>query len=73
MMSANRFDLEQEIMDCWNVTSDLRLLADSISEEQGLTKEQLSIILRGLSQLYELKFSRTFSTFEELLSERKII
>jgi hypothetical protein len=55
----DRFDFEQEIMQCWNVTEDLRILADrnpSIAED-----------LKAVAHVYEMRFDNMFNTFEKLI------
>ena len=62
-----RFDLEQEILDCWHVVEELNLLFETVVDrEVPLTQDQMANILLGLKELYQLKFERTFTTFEEL-------
>lgn len=69
MKDKSRFDLEQEIMGCWNVVDELKLLLDrwdSITED-----EKLNIII-GLSNLYNLKFDVMFNTFENCVRQREL-
>jgi hypothetical protein len=66
----NRFDLEQEIMECWNVTSDIDDVYDYVMNGNGNElsadeRDRVANILLGVSQLYELKFNKLFNTFEE--------
>jgi len=49
------FDLEQQIMQCWDVVTDLELI-------QGET-------IDALRHLYQLKFERLFQTFEEVCAD----
>lgn len=65
---SKRFDLEQEILGCWSIIDDLKVLADTWDQ---LTEDQKQNILLGLMELYELKFNICFNTFEELLQEIK--
>ena len=58
---SDRFNIEEEIMDCWHVVDELRML----SKDNTISREQMAIILRGLSELYALKFDKLFRTFEE--------
>ena len=64
-----RFDLEQEIMECWNITSDINDVYEYVMNGDGkLTpadRDKVANILLGVSQLYELKFNKLFNTFEE--------
>jgi len=66
---ADQFDLEQGIMGCWNVTSDLDVLFEELVENDHFTKDQASNFALGLSTIYEAKFDKLFRTFEEFLTE----
>ena len=63
-----RFDLEQEIMDCWRVVDDLSALNESMLE-QNLNADKVSNVLIGLEQLYNIKFDRLFRTLETLIHD----
>ena len=71
-MSLDRFDLEQGIMRCWNVTEDIDLLYRSVMEG-NMTKDDISNVLLGLKCLYDLKFQETWKTFETLVGAGKIV
>lgn len=62
----NRFDLEQEIMDCWGVVEDINI----VYETHGEDNDELANVLLGLKTLYQLKFERLFSTFEDCVKQR---
>jgi len=62
--TRNRFDLEQEILECWKVVNDISLFA-----EQGADAEKF----QALGVYYEQKFTRLWDTFEQLTHERKIV
>lgn len=49
------FDLEQQIMQCWDVVTDLELI-------QGETAN-------ALRHIYQLKFEKLFQTFEEVCAD----
>jgi len=59
---TNRFDLEQQILDCWRVTEDITLLA-----KQNASTDSLN----ALSTYYEHKFNQLWSTFETMCAERQ--
>ncbi len=63
-----RFELEQQIMDCWHITDDLDMLFEAILDQE-LPKDKIANIVLGLKDLYQLKFERTFDTFERMISE----
>ena len=58
------FDLEQKIMECWRITSDLDALHEAVIESD-LTKDQIANIALGMYQLYDLKFDQLFRMFEQ--------
>ena len=63
-----RFDLEQQIMDCWHITDDLDVLFEAILDKE-IDRDKIANIVLGLKDLYHLKFERTFDTFERMISE----
>jgi len=65
----DRFDFEQQIMSCWNVTTDLKDLTEEVIEG-NLTKDQISNVLMGLEQLYQIRFDKLFRMFEQGIRER---
>jgi len=68
-MNTNRFDLEQDILACWGVTDDIQLIIDAYNE---MKSEEILATLKAIKALYELKFTRTFNTFERCVSNRDI-
>lgn len=68
MNRFDRFDFEQQIMSCWNVTTDLKDLNEGVLES-NLSKDQISNTLMGIEQLYELRFNKLFQQFETLVRE----
>jgi hypothetical protein len=68
MNRFDRFDFEQQIMSCWNVTTDLKDLNEGVIES-NLSKDQISNALMGIEQLYELRFNKLFQQFETLVRE----
>jgi hypothetical protein len=61
---SNRFEFEQEIMECWKVTNDLQMYID-----QGASIEDTKVLI----DYYERKFQKVWDTFETLIAERKIL
>jgi hypothetical protein len=70
-MSVDRFDLEQQILDCWTVTNDIEKVYEAITDGV-ISKDQASNILLGMRDLYNLKFDGLFRTFEQLIGMKKI-
>ena len=50
--TPDRFDLEQQILDCWKITDDLKLVA--VKGEHAV---------EAVATLYELKFEQLWNTF----------
>jgi hypothetical protein len=73
---TDRFDLEQQILNCWNIVEDIKLLDKNVLEgkiEGGeMTKDEISNYLLGLESIYDLKFTQLFDTFSTLVNNRKI-
>jgi len=61
---SDRFELEQEIMECWKITNDLQMYID-----QGASIEDTKVLI----DYYERKFQKVWDTFEHLIKERKIL
>ena len=59
----DRFELEAQIMACWNIKEDLELLNENVLENR-VTQDQISNSLAGLAQIYDMKFAKLFNTFE---------
>ena len=68
----DRFDLEQQILDCWRIVDDLKFLTEYVIEDSSSTKDSISNVTIGLEQLYQIKFDKLFRTFEELVRNKTI-
>jgi len=73
---SDRFDFEQQILKCWNVTDDIGEITEGILEHD-LTGDQIANALFGIQQLYELKFNKLWDLFEDvhmnLVRENKML
>lgn len=73
---SDRFDLEQQILDCWKIVDDIKLLDKNVLEGTvdggNLTQDKISNYLMGLESIYDLKFQQMFDTFSKLISQKKI-
>lgn len=66
-MSNKIFDLEQSILQCWNVCDDLNLLySETMERPRPLTQDEMANILLGMKLMYQIKFEKCFSEFEEI-------
>lgn len=68
---TDRFDLEQDIMKCWNVTDDINLVYKNVMEND-MTTDDIANALLGLKTLYEMKFEELFRDFETLVGMGKL-
>lgn len=73
-MKLDRFELEQQIMDCWHITSDVETLSNFVGDStiDPVTKDKLLNMLIGMRELYDLKFSQTLDTFSKLIQDGTI-
>ena len=65
---TKQFDLEQKIMECWRITTDLKDLNTAVVET-NISKDDIANITLGLYQLYDLKFDQLFLLFEQHLED----
>ena len=63
--TKTRFDMEQEIMQAWQVLDDIRML----SAREGTDKEDWDAVTR----LYQIRFETLFETFEQLIKAGTIL
>lgn len=68
--APTRFDLEQQIMDCWNVTSDLRHVCEYLLDAplEPNREDKMANMLIGMEALYNQKFDKMFKTFEHMIT-----
>jgi hypothetical protein len=76
---SDRFDFEQQILKCWNITDDIKEVSEHFMDyhEANFTKDRISNCLIGLAELYEIKFNKLWDLFEEvhmdLVRENKML
>ena len=72
-MNFNRFDFEQQLLECWNVTKDIKTVYEGVCDSSPpMTEDQIANALLGLETLYELKFNKLWSMFENGVSQHSI-
>jgi hypothetical protein len=71
-MEKTRFDLEEQIMDCWGVVDDIKSLY-YINDIRDLTEDERANALLGLVTVYQIKFELMFNTFEQLIQKGKVL
>jgi len=67
----DRFKFEQQIMECWNVTTDLKTVNEYLLDGAlDIDREnKIANMLMGIEALYEVKFNKLFLQFEQLIRE----
>ena len=65
---TDRFELEQKIMECWQVVQDLELIFSHTCEER-MDLNEVSNIALGLKTLYAHRFDDLFDCFEALIKQ----
>jgi len=64
------FDFEQSIMQCWNVIDDIKLVTQQVYDRpKPLTEDELGNLLIGLESMYQLKFEKLWSEFEDICKD----
>ena len=66
------FDLEQELMDCWKVTDDVKMVTKHFVDDPGMSPELADALMNkyfAVQELYELKFDKLWNTFEAVAYE----
>ena len=61
---TDRFDLEQQILECWRVTDDIALFV-----EQNPSEEKW----QALRTYYDAKFEQLWATFETMCQEKQFV
>ena len=73
---SDRFDFEQQITKCWLVTDDIYDLSEAILE-RDLSHDQITNVLFGLKEIYEIRFNTLWELFEDvhmnLVRENKML
>jgi hypothetical protein len=69
---VDRFDLESRIMECWKVVNDLNSLYEHVCDSDKIDHDEMTNILLGLKQLYDIKFDQLFFCFEENIKNGRL-
>lgn len=68
----DQFDFEQQIMNCWNVTTDIKEVAEYLLDAplEASREDKVANMLIGMEALYNAKFDKLFRMFEQFNRER---
>lgn len=72
MSEFSRFDMEQQIMQCWSICEALDDITEGVLEH-GWTNDQVTNVSVGLKEQYQLRFNKLFDMFEQGIRQRKIL
>lgn len=61
---STMFDLEQDILKCWNITTDMGEILDDV-ESGNMELHEAIQALRAYQQVYERRFNKCFQRFEQ--------
>lgn len=61
-MKYDRFDLEQQILDCWKITDDIPMMEQQDANIADMT---------SLACVYEYKFKKLLDTFTHLVETKQ--
>ena len=73
-MKFDRFEFEQQIMECWNITSDIKTVSKYLMDaplEPG-REDKIANMLIGIEALYNAKFEELFRQYEDLVGEQRM-
>jgi len=72
MKKFDRFEFEQQIMECWNVTSDVKTVAKYLMDAPLETgrEDKIANMLIGIEALYNAKFDELFRQYEAIIKEQ---
>jgi len=67
----DRFDLEEQIQNVWQTKEDLDAVTERIVEDTVfMTKDQISNVLIGISELHETRMWKLWQIFETMVREK---
>jgi hypothetical protein len=77
-MPSDRFDFEQQILKCWNITDDLKDLHQGLFDGWlEFNQDNVSNHILGIANNYEIKFNKLWNQFEtvvmDLVRENKML
>lgn len=70
---TDRFDLEQQILDCWKITMDLQDMREVVEEGGEMTLPELEGRIACIEAIYEVKFNKLWNTFSEMVYDNQFV
>ena len=67
---SNIAELEQQVMECWNVTKDIEMVTRHlIDHTDGYSDDDVMNKYMSIKDLYEVKFEALWRTLDEITEE----
>jgi hypothetical protein len=76
METRDRFELEQQLLQCWHITDDINTVINYIAQQPDIpatNQDELLNMLGGLRSLYHYRFRDMMNLFNELISKGDIV
>lgn len=64
---SNRFDLEQQILECWKVTDDIRAVIEHGDQEDMIEN------FNALARLTDIRFEKLWYIFEQMCESEQFV
>jgi len=71
MQKPNRFDFEQQMMDCWGVVDDIKTIY-YLQDLRDTNEDEMQNLLLGLFTMYQIKFEILQKMFEDLVHSKQL-
>ena len=62
-LTETNFELEQDILKCWNITDDVREIVADFESGQ-MSQDNLILALKAYADVYDNRFNRTWRRYE---------
>lgn len=69
----DRFDLEQQMLDCWKIVSDLKDMREVVEEGGEKSYSELEGRVACIEAIYEVKFIKLWNTFNDMVQTRQFV
>lgn len=70
-MSFDRFDMEEQLMRCWNILEQIDTITEGVLEHDW-NSDNVANATAGIKQIYQLEFEKLWDMFEAGIREKKI-
>jgi hypothetical protein len=64
----DRFDLEEQIITCWNILDELKMIVEPM-EDNHIDRKRIEAVI----ELYDMKFNYLWNIFNELVETKQFM